>query len=457
MNSVIARKSPSRPDQILPEVVAATATEIDAATRDAKESWNEWRSLGIEQRAEILKNVALLLRDRSAQFVEEFAIEIGKPVRYGKAEIERSAALLLNVAQYSSGPLEVECEPNAFVRYVPVGVIALITPWNNPVAIPLGKIAPALLYGNMVVWKPSPAANDAARRLLSLFLEAGCFPQALKIVSGDASTAETLMNSENIDAVTLSGSFQAGHAAHKLCAQRVIPFQGELGGNNASIVWPDCDLETAATLVAEGAFGFAGQRCTANRRAVVHESCYHKFLVLVQMAVTRMGAGDPQFTETQIGPLVSSDSRKRVAAIIDRAVSKASKVITLQPSSFGQYSQHTYHDPVLVCADDPQVEIVQQETFGPVLVIQKATSWEDALALCNGVRQGLVASLFSDSKEIQQKFLFEAEAGILKINRATSDAGVNVPFGGWKHSGIGPPEHGSSNREFYTRTQSVYR
>jgi acyl-CoA reductase-like NAD-dependent aldehyde dehydrogenase/nicotinamidase-related amidase len=447
-------ESSSRVTEAPAETEMGPDKEIRKATADCSRSIEESRAMDIAYRAAILRRTAKLLRDRAPDLAHRMALEIGKPVRYGSAEIARAADLLENVADYESQPLEIECEPGTYLRYVPRGVIALITPWNNPVAIPIGKIAPALLYGNAVVWKPSPAASLISREVGSMFVQAGCPQGLLNLVFGDAQTASTLMKNETIDAVTFSGSLHAGYSAHAICALRMIPFQGEFGGNNASIVWPDYDLKRAAALIAEGAFGFSGQRCTANRRAIVHRDCSNEFLRTIQEEVARMAAGDPFLPETQIGPLVSEKARNRVEAVLSR-----SSAVLLQgnPAFSGLDSQRAYHPPVIAISESQQEEIVQQETFGPVLVIQKAASWEEALRLCNGVKQGLVASLFSESLEIQHRFLREAAAGILKINRATSDAGVNVPFGGWKLSGVGPPEHGPGNREFYTRTQSLYR
>ena len=449
--------SPSRPSEELSPVRNATEDEITRLTADSKRAWKDWRNTPINERAEILLRLATLLRELSANLVEQMAYEVGKPVRYGGAEIERGAALLENVARFASDPLEIECESKAVIRRRPLGVVALITPWNNPVAIPIGKIAPAILYGNTVVWKPAPAATAVASRICKLFAEAGIPPDVLALVSGDSATAATLMRSEAIDAITLSGSLHAGYSAQAISSARMIPFQGELGGNNASIVWPDSDLQRAAELIAEGAFGFSGQRCTANRRAIVHAGCYDDFLSHLDRAIGSMIAGDPFLPDTQIGPVISTEARVRIETTIDRAARNGARIVEGSPRISGKLPEDTYAKPVVVFCENPRDEIVQQETFGPVLVIQKANTWEHALELCNRVKQGLVAALFSGSPEIQRQFLQEAVAGILKINRATSDAGVNVPFGGWKHSGVGPPEHGPSNREFYTRTQAVYR
>jgi alpha-ketoglutaric semialdehyde dehydrogenase len=452
----IFRSSPST-GQNLPHVPVATEKEVAEATLDARIAWSAWRNVTFQDRAQILMRLATLLKDHSAAFIEKMAIEVGKPVRYAGAEIERSIELLRNVTRYASDSQDVACEENAIIRRRPLGVVALITPWNNPIAIPIGKIAPAMLYGNTVVWKPSPASSEIALEISKLFDASGCPAGVLNLIFGDGSTAQYLMDSNSVDAVTFSGSLHAGYAAQAICSSRMLPFQGEFGGNNAAIIWPDCNLDEAAALIAEGAFGFSGQRCTANRRTVVHADCYQLFIQKLHEAAGRMGAGDPFLPETRIGPLISSSAQQRVAGIIERAASSDCQIISVQSHASRSYSETTYHQPVVVCCDEPENEIVQQETFGPVVVIQKASSWEQAIRLSNGVKQGLVMSLFSESAEIQARFLQDAEAGILKINRATSDAGVNVPFGGWKRSGIGPPEHGPSNREFYTRTQSVYR
>jgi acyl-CoA reductase-like NAD-dependent aldehyde dehydrogenase len=228
-----------------------------------------------------------------------------------------------------------------------------------------------------------------------------------------------------------------------------------LGGNNASIVWRDADLGGAAESISEGAFAFAGQRCTANRRAVVDSSVYRVFLDQLILASRRLVWGDPGDEKTQIGPLISSASRNRVKAVIDRARAASLRVIRPLEKVEGSRGD-AWFEPTIVCCDDPSVEIVQEETFGPVLVIQKAKDWDEAISLCNGVKQGLVAAVFTTSANRIADFLQRVRAGILKINRSTANAAVDLPFGGWKASGIGPPEHGLANREFFTRMQAIY-
>src|SRR5213078_1405518 len=278
-------------------------------------------------------------------------------------------------------------------------------------------------------------------------------PKVLQVLCGNDQTARQLMAAS--DGVTISGSLKAGRAAQEICAAHHIPLQAELGGNNASIVWGDVELTAAAASITEGAFAFAGQRCTANRRAIVDSSIYDVFLDQLVMASRRLILGDPADEKTQIGPLISSASRNRVKAVIDRARAAAFRVIT--PSGkLDRAREDAWLEPTIVCCDDPSAEIVQEETFGPVLVIQKAKDWDEAILLCNGVKQGLAAAIFTASPKRIADFLQSARAGILKVNCSTSAAAVDLPFGGWKASGIGPPEHGPANREFFTRMQAIY-
>jgi acyl-CoA reductase-like NAD-dependent aldehyde dehydrogenase len=259
--------------------------------------------------------------------------------------------------------------------------------------------------------------------------------------------------------VSLTGSSPAGFAAQAICAARRIPLQAELGGNNAAIVWNDCDLAAAAAAIAEAGFGAAGQRCTANRRVIVAHDRHAEFVVELEAASAALEVGDPADPDVHVGPLVSPAARDRVAAAVARAHARfeVREPVRDRDAMRRLTEAGPYHAPTLVLCEDPDAEIVQEESFGPVVVVQRASSFERAIELLNGVRQGLVASLFSASAELRERFVDEAQAGVLKLDRATADIGIEAPFGGWKASGVGPPEHGDANREFYTRAQAIYR
>jgi acyl-CoA reductase-like NAD-dependent aldehyde dehydrogenase/nicotinamidase-related amidase len=394
-----------------------------------------------------LERAADRLEPQADELALAMAGEIGKPVRFGRQEVLRSAEMLRAVARRAFADRQTEPAGSAEVRRRPLGTVAIVTPWNNPVYIPLGKIGPALAYGNAAVWKPAPEAHGISERLAELMRDL-----PLTLVQGGARAAEAVMEHPAVDAVTITGSSAAGFAAQDVCGRRRIPLQAELGGNNAAIVWPDADLELAAREIAAGAFAQAGQRCTANRRLIVHGDCREQLLELVARETAALPWGDPSDEETVIGPLVSAAARDRLASLLARSGAET----ILPHGSDAPGEGDAWHPPTIALCDDPGHELVQHESFGPLLVVQTADEWEEAMALLDGVPQGLVAALFTASAELEERFLADARAGILKLGRSTADAEVDVPFGGWKASGIGPPEHGSFDRDFYTRVQAVY-
>jgi acyl-CoA reductase-like NAD-dependent aldehyde dehydrogenase/nicotinamidase-related amidase len=429
---------------------AASASAAASAAKEAQAAWRrEWA------RARLLRLEALAdrLESESAPLARDFAIDVGKPVTQGEAEVRRAAALIRRAAALAL-PEPEPCGPGSASRRVPVGIVAAITPWNNPVAIPWGKIAPALALGNAVVWKPAPAATRIALRSLELAVASGLPPGVLQLLAGDHRTAALLMADPAVDAVSLSGSSGAGWAAQEICARRRIPLQAELGGNNAAIVWTGADLDAAAEAVSRGAFSFAGQRCTANRRVVVAADLFEEFLRRLEAATAALRWGDPLDPETEVGPLVSEEARDRIRAIVESASRSAERI--LAPHRTAPRADRPYHPPTIVVGPPHESAVVQEESFGPLLVVERAAGFEEALDLANGVRQGLVAALFAGPGPWRDRFREAAQAGILKWNASTADADAAAPFGGWKASGIGPPERGSGDLEFFSRAQALY-
>lgn len=450
--------SPRQIDEILFEIHNTPADEIATAAEAAQNAQPHWRRKSLAERQQILDTIAQRLISASDDLARQIALELGKPIRHAREEIHRAAANIQDVikrAAISSAPRR---EPAGWLRHEPVGVIGIITAWNNPVAITLGKIAPALVYGNTVVWKPAPAAAHISQALTQLFY--GLPPDTVRLVTGNATTAQAVAANENIDALTLTGSLSAGHAIQEICARRIVPLQMELSGNNAAIVWRDANFAAAAEQIAWGAFAFAGQRCTANRRVIVHSGDFEKFLAALESATARLRWGDPLEAETEIGPVLNSTKRDELNSLIALAQNDgaAHRVVLPQSERAAEpwVRAGAYAQPVITCCDQPEHQLVQEETMSPLLVVQRADDFDHALALCNGVRHGLIASLFSNSAELQKMFLGEARAGVLKLNSSTAGVDITLPFGGWKSSGLGPPEHGDSDVQFYTRMQAVY-
>ena len=452
--------SPRETKKALFEIAIAGADEIFLATKAALIAFENWRRQKLDRRREVLEKFAFRLEKAAPELARQMAVEIGKPVSHGLEETGRAAANIRDVIRRAAAFEFQRREAAGLVRHEPVGVIALISPWNNPVAIPVGKIAPALIYGNTVVWKPAPAATKISEAVLALLHESGLPENNVQVLTGDHTTAQKLAADENVGAVTLTSSAHAGFAIQEICARRFLPLQAELSGNNAAIVWDDADLPSAAAQIVWGAFGFAGQRCTANRRVIVSRAKFEVFWRELKIAAEKLRWGDPLENATDIGPVIHAGIRDEQSALIQAAQDSgaAGRIEFLFESRAKELRAKTgaYAQPVIVCCDEPKHPLVQEETMSPLLVVQRAENFEQALELCNGVRHGLAAALFSQSFELQQKFLAEAQAGILKINSATAGADVSLPFGGWKMSGLGPPEHGEADRIFYTRMQAVY-
>ena len=437
-----------------------TARKLDL-TRPMAAAVNACRGYEVTNRAraDLICGLIEILTPEVEHFAALMANEISKPIRFGRTEGQQSLEMLQNiVSRAERQDLSTEEHDDYIVRRRPHGVVAIITPWNNPVYIALGKIVPAILYGNAVVWKPAPEAKMVSRHLFQCFVKANWPDGLVQLLEGGQREAQALMNERSIAAVTITGSSAAGDSAYEACARRRIPLQAELGGNNASIVWFDADLQEAARKIAAGAFEMAGQRCTANRRVIVPEPCLDEFVGLLVRATMSLKWGDPLDGDTDIGPLVSVSHRDRVAWTVDRALGSGGRKLLPLGEQLAMVEEHAgkVYPPTILFSHDAASEIVQEETFGPVLVVQPVEAWEDAIRLCNGVRQGLAAAVFTASRDRVRDFLQRARAGILKVNEATAGATVDAPFGGWKASGVGPPEHGAFDLEFFTRPQTVY-
>ena len=268
---------------------------MEAAVRAAGEAWEGWRELAVLERVEGLRRFAAILESEGEGLAKLIAETVGKPIAMARGEVARCGAVLGAICGGMDGA-ELETEAlgdGTRVRRVPVGVVAMLTPFNHPAAIPVGKFVAAIVYGNAVVWKPAPAGVAVAERLVEWLGRALGREGVLTVVAGGVSTGVELMRHAGVSAVDANRRAQAGYAAQYVCGERRIPLQAELGGNNGAIVWSDADLENAAVEIARGAFGFGGQRCTANRRVIVESGCAEAFLELLRRRREPWYAGNP--------------------------------------------------------------------------------------------------------------------------------------------------------------------
>jgi len=448
---------PTRIDELVAEVPAARPEEVAQAAAAAAAAQVGWRRRETSERTALLGGFARQLSAQGDEIASLLTSEIGKPRAEAVAEIRRAVAHIETAVRVASEPLELDLSrrDGVSVRHRPVGTVGLITPWNNPVGIPVGKIAPALAFGNSVVWKPAQQAPRTAMRVLDCLLEAGLPADVVTLVFGDAETARGLIAAPAVVAVSVTGSLQTGRSAAALCAHFAKPLQAELGGNNAAIVLADCEVEELAPSLALAAFGFAGQRCTATRRWILERSIEDRFLAAFLAAVDELRVGDPAAITTQIGPLISSQQCGRVAAALELAVAEGGRILC-GGSPPPDLDAGCYFAPTVVAGLPPRAHLVREETFGPVAVVLPAADLDEAIRFANDVEQGLVASVYGSDPAARARCAEALEAGILSFAPGMLAVHPEAPFGGWKASGIGPPEHGVWDREFYTRPQAVY-
>ncbi|MDA8290576.1 MAG: aldehyde dehydrogenase family protein [Actinomycetota bacterium] len=451
-SGLLESRSPARPSQVLASFPETSAGEVRAAVAAARRAKAEWAGLPATERAERLSRAAAAVQQAAGELVELGIVEVGKPRGEMAGEVQRGVAIL---GYYSGAALDPDGDslpsPDGrsllWSRRVPVGVAGLITPWNFPVAIPLWKLSPALAYGNVAVWKPAPAATAVARRLEEILhdvLGAG----VLQMLPGDAETGTALV--EEADLVSFTGSSRVGGSIVSAGAARRIPVQAEMGGQNASIVLPDADLERAASMVAASAMGYAGQKCTATSRVIVVDGSEGFVEALVE-AVLALEVGDPGDPATAVGPVISSSALSGALDAVEQARRSGARVLV-----GGRQSREEgyFMEPTLVGEVEPGSHLCQEEVFAPVATVLRARHLEEAIEIANGVRYGLVSSLYTSDLDAAMAASRRLDTGLVRVNAPTSGVDFFAPFGGTGASGYGLKEQGKEAVHFYTKTKT---
>ena len=447
--------NPSDQSAALFTLTPCSAADVNRAAVFAANALPSWSSLAGKDRSDLLAAWKDAIEARRDAFVFQAGLEIGKPPTEAQAEFDYALALLSSCLKRSADQDLTGNDKKVEVRYRPLGCVGVITPWNNPLAIAIGKLAPALLFGNTVLWKPALPASGIAMLVVDTLKAAGVPGNIVNVVFGGADTAKALVFDRNIKAVTFTGSSAVGRRMAILCADRGIPLQAELGGNNGVIVTPHCHVAQLAATLANSVFSFSGQRCTAPRRLIVERAVMQDFTGHFIEQANTLKVGHPHDPLTRIGPLISRARTETMAAIVADALTTGGKILCGGGSPSG-FRAGCWFEPTLVVPGGEQDRIVQEESFGPIGVILPADDFDDALRQCNAVQQGLVATLCSDDPAQQNRFLAAAAAGILRIGAEHTFIHPEAPFGGWKVSGLGVPEHGRWDRDFYTRPQAIY-
>ncbi|MGR6922134.1 aldehyde dehydrogenase family protein [[Actinomadura] parvosata] len=453
-----ADTNPAQPSEVVARGRYACAREVERAITAARDAAPGWAATPHHARAEILLRAAALVDAAAEDWGAELAREEGKTLPEAVAEVRGSARILryyASEADRDSGEVFASPRPGESVLVVrkPIGVAGLITPFNFPIAIPAWKIGPALTYGNTVVWKPSSLVPLLAYRLAWALTEAGLPDGVLNLVYGEAEAGSAIVGHPGVDAVSFTGSTAVGRAVIARCGELGKPVQTEMGGKNASVVLADADLDHAAEQVCLGAFRSTGQKCTATSRLVVATQVADELLERVADRAARLVVGDPLAPEVEMGPLVSSAARERVAAGVRHAVGEGAKPLAgAEPLE----REGWFVPPTVLDLPGTGVDFWRTELFGPVVGAVRASSTEEALGLADVSDHGLSAAVFTRDLGTALSAIDRLEVGVLHVNSESAGTFPYVPFGGAKQSGFGPKEQGRAAREFYTRTVTVY-
>jgi alpha-ketoglutaric semialdehyde dehydrogenase len=455
-------RNPANRDEVVGLFAASGADDVDAAIAAAEEAYRSWRFSSPMTRANILHKAANILESRIPEVGRELTREEGKTLKEGIGETTRAVQILryfAGEAQQPNGEHYPSVSPHTllYTTREPLGVVAVVTPWNFPIAIPTWKIAPALAFGNTVVFKPASLTPLTAVRLVEALDEAGLPAGVLNLVTGSAaSVGDPLVRDPRVVAITFTGSNETGAELRRSAAERGAKLQLELGGKNPAIVLADADLEHALGHVVAGAMMSTGQKCTATSRAIVDRRIIDRFTQMLADRIGGLKVGDPLDAETQIGPLIDERAAERVAGEVDAAKQAGAELVVGGERLGSGLERGAFLAPTLFADVDPKSRLGQDELFGPVLGVIPVDSMEEAMTVANQVKFGLSASLFTRDLGRALAFAREIEAGVVHVNSETAGAEPQVPFGGMKGSSSYSREQGKAAREFFTQVKTVY-
>jgi aldehyde dehydrogenase (NAD+) len=447
---------------LVARVAEATAADLDDAVAEARRAQAEWSARPAPERGEILLRCGKILDERREAIARLMAREMGKCLREARGDVQEA----IDTCLYAAGegrrlfgrtvPSELPSKW-ALTMPRPLGVVVAITPWNFPIAVPSWKIVPALLAGNAVVWKPAEEAPATGHELWRALVDAGVPAGALAIVHGGAEVGRALVAHAGVDAITFTGSTAAGREIAETAGRALKRVSLELGGKNPCIVHADADLELAVDGLVWGAFGTAGQRCTATSRLIVHRSISEEVIARVADRAARLTLGDPLDERTDVGPLIDAAARARIESAVEGARREGLTVHTraLDASRF-DYGRGNFAAPALVVDVPPDHALAQRELFGPLLAVLRYDSLDQAIAIANGVEHGLSSSIYTRDVALACRAVERIAAGITYVNSPTIGAEAHLPFGGVKATGNGHREGGWAAYEFFTETKTVY-
>jgi aldehyde dehydrogenase (NAD+) len=455
--------NPANVDEIVGHFQASSADDVEAAFVAAAAAQPAWAALPAPRRGEYLFKAAEILDGRLAAVAEDMTREEGKTLPEASAEFKRT----INILRYFGGegarqfnhqiPSERE-NVFCFTMRKPLGVVGLITPWNFPAAIPAWKLSPALVAGNTVVLKPASLAPLSALRIVQALEQAGLPPGVLNFVTGGGgAVGDAILQHPALRALSFTGSTDVGRMLYDKASPRRLRVQLEMGGKNPTIVLADADLDTATSILVNGAFFSTGQKCTACSRAIVARPIYDALVDKLIAKTRSLKVGNGLEAGVDMGPAVDDAQLQTNLSYIDVARREGATLLYGGNRLTGDcYDKGYFIEPTIFGNVTTNMRIAQEEVFGPVLALMVAEDFDDAIRLANGVKFGLSASIVSNDLARVHQFLNRIEAGLITVNLPTAGVEYQLPFGGTKESSFGMREQGQLALDFYTESRTVY-
>ena len=451
-------RNPAKWSEVIGEFPCSTSEDVDSAVRAARAAFKSWRLVPAPKRAEILFKAAESLAQRKEEFARLMTREMGKVLKEARGDVQEGVDMLYYIAGEGrrlygeTTPSELRDKFAMSVRE-PVGVCGCITPWNFPLAIPSWKLAPALVAGNTVVFKPAEDTPLVGHRFAELLIESGLPAGVLNVVHGGGEVGAALVNHPQVDLISFTGSNEVGRQVAAKCGDTFKRVSLEMGGKNAIIVMDDADLDLAVDGAVWGAFGTSGQRCTASSRLVVHKSVYREFTDKLVERARNLRLGEGLDESVDVGPVINETQLQRIHEYTEIGVSEGATLRCGGETAVS--SKGWFYRPTVFADVRPEMRIAQEEIFGPTTSVIPVDSLEEALEVVNGVKYGLSSAIYTADVNRAFRAMRDIEAGIVYVNASTIGAEIHLPFGGIRQTGNGHRE-GGHVLDVFTEWKSIY-
>lgn len=456
-------RSPAHKNEVVGVFPKSGAEDVDRAVKAARQAFRTWSRVPAPKRAELLYRVAAIIMRRKEEMAQVLTREMGKVLKEARGDVQEAIDMALFVAgegRRMHGETTPSELPSKFCMSVrqSLGVVAAITPWNFPVAIPSWKLMPALLAGNTVVFKPATDTPMCGQMFVDVLLEAGVPAGVVNLVHGTGEdVGEALLAHPDISLVSFTGSTQVGRQVLRACGDHNRKVTVELGGKNAIMIMDDADLDLAVEGAVWGGFGTSGQRCTSSSRLVVHRKVVDAFTEKFVARAQALRLGDGLLETTDVGPVINERALSRIHSYTEKGVAEGAKLLCGgRVENAGACADGHYYQPTVFGNVKPTMTIAQEEIFGPTVVIIPVDSLDEAIEVTNGVRYGLSAAIYTRDVNAAFTAMQEVNTGLFYVNASTIGAEIQLPFGGTKVTGNGHREAGTPILDIYTEWKSVY-